>query len=80
MVLNILCNGVVSYRDEAQYCKSFIDDTFSKTCSVKLWPVLGFLNTQVEKKDTLFFKRCLMRRVSMQPKPHFPKTGTLFND
>ena len=53
MVLNILCNGVVSYRDEAQYCKSFIDDTFSKTCSVKLWPVLGFLNTQVEKKDTL---------------------------
>ena len=33
MALNILCNGVVSYRDEAQYCKSFIDD---KSFSIKL--------------------------------------------
>ena len=45
MLLNILCNGVVSYRDEAQCCKSFIDNKFSKSVSIKLWPVLGFLNT-----------------------------------
>ena len=38
MVLNILCNGVVSYRDKAQYYKSFIDNTFSKSFSIKLWP------------------------------------------
>ena len=54
MVLNILCNGVICHRDKAQYCKSFIDDTFSKSFSIKFWPVLGFLNTQIENKDLQF--------------------------
>ena len=61
--------------------KSFIDYTFSNNFfSIKLWPVLRFLNVQVESKDSQVFQRCLLGRGPMEPKSHIPKPGTLFND
>ena len=40
---------------------------------MKLWPVLGFLNPQVESKASQVLQRCLLGRIPMDPKIHFPK-------
>ena len=49
MILNILCIEYSSYIIKHSKSKNLFDYTCSKYFSIKLWPVLGFLNTYKQK-------------------------------